>query len=71
MDSSLINELDFEGRTPLSLSIINEKLFSCKALLARGASVHLGANEMGSVLNISVQKFQSYITFKLIFFKIH
>jgi hypothetical protein len=41
MDSSLLNRLDSEEHTPLSLAILQEKFFSSKSLLAHGASVNI------------------------------
>lgn len=57
----LINSLDFEQNTPLSLAILQEKYFSSKALINNGAKVNLGGGFYGSCLNITVIKQQLHL----------
>jgi len=54
---SLINSLDSEGHTPLSLSILYEKFFSAKTLISNGADVNLGGALFGNCLNLATVKY--------------
>ena len=52
----LINELDNDKNSPLSLSIITEKYFSSRTLITNGADVNKGGGFYGSCLNIATMK---------------
>jgi len=52
----LINVLDKDNNSPLSLSIITEKYFSSRTLIYKGANVNVGGGTFGSCLNIATMK---------------
>lgn len=52
----LINVLDNDNNSPLSLSIITEKYFSSRTLITNGADVNIGGGIFGSCLNIATMK---------------
>jgi ankyrin repeat protein len=58
---SLINAVDSDNNTPLSLAILQEKFFSSKTLISNGADVNLGGGHYGSCLNITTIKYQIYL----------
>ncbi|KRX05560.1 Ankyrin repeat-containing domain [Pseudocohnilembus persalinus] len=57
----LINSLDYDENTPLSLAILQEKYFSSKTLIQNGAKVNLGGGLYGSCLNITTIKQNFYL----------
>ncbi|KAL4503288.1 hypothetical protein ABPG72_000894 [Tetrahymena utriculariae] len=58
---NLINAIDNENHTPLSLSILHEKFFSAKTLISNGANVNLGGSQYGTCLNLATIKYQYYL----------
>ena len=53
---SLLDKLDVEGQTPLSLSVAKEKYFSARYLLKHGANPVKGGGIYGSPLHIATRK---------------
>ncbi|KAL4455048.1 hypothetical protein ABPG74_006430 [Tetrahymena malaccensis] len=58
---NLINAIDNDNHTPLSLSILHEKFFSAKTLISNGANVNLGGSQYGTCLNLATIKYQYYL----------
>lgn len=56
-DFHLINAIDNDNHTPLSLSIFNDKFFSAKILISNGANVNLGGSNYGTCLNLATIKY--------------
>lgn len=68
LSPNLIDQPDFEGHTPLSLSIIEEKYCSSKVLIFSKADTNAGGGAFGSPLIIAVIKLQFYLVRDLIRF---
>jgi ankyrin repeat protein len=52
----MINELDLDKHTPLSLAVREEKFFVAKLLLLHGADPRKGGGAFGSSLHMAVTK---------------
>ncbi|EAS03797.2 ankyrin repeat protein (macronuclear) [Tetrahymena thermophila SB210] len=68
LNFDLVNEVDFDGQTPLSLSILEEKYYSAKILIFNKANVNVGGGVFGSNVTIGVVKMQYYLIRDLIRF---
>lgn len=65
-DFSLIDAIDDENHTPLSLSILHERFFSAKTLISNGAGVNIGGAKYGSCLNLATIKYQYFLVLDLL-----
>ncbi|KAL4435736.1 hypothetical protein ABPG74_018287 [Tetrahymena malaccensis] len=68
LNFDLVNEVDVDGQTPLSLSILEEKYYSAKILIFNKANVNIGGGVFGSNVTIGVVKMQYYLIRDLIRF---
>lgn len=61
VEPSLMNSLDEDGHTPLSLAIKEEKYFAAKILMFNGTNLNIGGGPLGCCLHLGVLKLQFYL----------
>lgn len=62
----LINELNKDSLSALTISILNEKYISSKVFIQNNCDVNIGGGAYGSALNVGVSKLQIYLVKDLI-----